>query len=417
MDCKIIEQNELAEKYVAGGLDSSQQDEFEVHLLECSRCLDAIEMLDAVRFDLMERDAAIRTVAAGSAWLRFGLSWYPARIRKVDFSTTAKLSNLKRSYVLLATLTALFIAAIIAVSVPGRHLAPPMLGPLSLPSTRRPAVQQSDIEQLGPSNKAQPTSTALHQPQVAQRHKRPAAPSIGAAPTSGIVASEARPADAGPSSGQTTGQNAISNIPVNGRNYTDFSLQSGTSTASADQRNQSSGQANEAAAELFRLGTVEPPPYTFAGFTGAAKAPKSDGKTAATSGSSGEPNTGRALFRKGMVAYVDRRYNAAADLLENALRIEPKAADVNLYLGICRLIQGRPADAVPLLKVVSAAPDSVLTQSAHFYLGKAYVQTGNLSDAQAEWQQAAATPGRLAAEARSLLLRLRAARKPDPQNN
>src|SRR5207248_7914531 len=120
----------------------------------------------------------------------------------------------------------------------------------------------------------------------------------------------------------------------------------------------STQQASEArAAELFRLGTVEPPPYTFAGFTGAAKAPKSAGKTAATSGSSGEPNTGRALFRKGMVAYVDRRYNAAADLLENALRIEPKAADVNLYLGICRLIQGRPADAVPLLKVVSAAPE------------------------------------------------------------
>ena len=48
------------------------------------------------------------------------------------------------------------------------------------------------------------------------------------------------------------------------------------------------------------------------------------------------------------------------------------------------------------------------SQSAHFYLGKAYLQMRDIPRAQAELESAAALPGRLTGEAKSTLARLRA---------
>jgi lipoprotein NlpI len=87
---------------------------------------------------------------------------------------------------------------------------------------------------------------------------------------------------------------------------------------------------------------------------------------------------------------------------------------VKFYLGVCRLLEGHPADSVAPLKAVVAGPSGVLTQSGHYYLAKAYLQMGKLEDAESEMRAAAALPGRLTAEARALVERIKKVRQQNP---
>lgn len=78
---------------------------------------------------------------------------------------------------------------------------------------------------------------------------------------------------------------------------------------------------------------------------------------------------------------------------------------------------GHSAEAVAPLKTVLAARPGVFTQPAHFYLAKAYLQLGNLAEAEREMQTASELSGRLTTEARSLLSRIQALRQQLPQDN
>ena len=62
------------------------------------------------------------------------------------------------------------------------------------------------------------------------------------------------------------------------------------------------------------------------------------------------------------------------------------------------------------LKEVLDAPASSFTQSAHFFLAKAYLQTSRLEDAEREMQAAAALIGSLTTEAQSLAARIHSLR-------
>ena len=119
-----------------------------------------------------------------------------------------------------------------------------------------------------------------------------------------------------------------------------------------------------------------------------------------------------------MNAYVERRYADALDLLEQAIQIEPKASDVNFYLGICRLLEAKPGDSIAPLNAVLRNQESPLTQAAHFYLAKAFIQTGSLAQAEAQLLSAAAMPGSLSTEAGLELARLQALHVPErkPKN-
>ena len=129
-------------------------------------------------------------------------------------------------------------------------------------------------------------------------------------------------------------------------------------------------------------------------------------------------NQPRPFFRDAMDAYVDKRYADASDLLERAAQAEPNAPDVSFYLGVCRLLQGKPADSIVPLQSVLADEKSPWTQSAYFYLAKAYIQTGDLARAETHLQAAANIAGRLKAEAGSELTRLQAIRaSQEKQNN
>lgn len=186
-----------------------------------------------------------------------------------------------------------------------------------------------------------------------------------------------------------------------------------TIAAQASDHNQKSprSMSEEEAVELYRVGSLQAPAYTFAGFTAGAHPPRSK-QEIDTMTSPGVPvPTGRVLFQQGMAAYVEGDYGKASDMLESARSAEPNAADVNFYLGICRLVEGHPADSIPVLKAALSSPPSPLTQPAHFYLAKAYVQMQQLAEAEHEMQEAAAMPGRLRVEARALLARIQALRK------
>jgi Tfp pilus assembly protein PilF len=112
------------------------------------------------------------------------------------------------------------------------------------------------------------------------------------------------------------------------------------------------------------------------------------------------------LFQQAMAAYVQGDYENAGAVLEDALRVEPDSMDVHFYLGICRIVNGHPAEAVVPLKKVLTGPTSSLTQSAHFYLAKAYVQMQKLDGAEDEMRAAAHMAGRLSSAAQALVPRI-----------
>jgi TolA-binding protein len=166
--------------------------------------------------------------------------------------------------------------------------------------------------------------------------------------------------------------------------------------------------SEEDAVELYRLAAVQAPPYTFNQPSGSGPGAEPGAKPSSSFSSMTGP--GRAFFQQAMLAYVEGHYQDAAQLLEKTVQSQPRAAPANFYLGVCRLLQGHPSASVAPLKEVLSAPASSFTQSAHFYLAKAYLQMSQLEDAEREMQAAAALPGNLTAEAQSLAARIHALR-------
>jgi len=79
------------------------------------------------------------------------------------------------------------------------------------------------------------------------------------------------------------------------------------------------------------------------------------------------------LFRLGTINPRLILSRVISDLQQAASQISGQTVQT-LFLAICRLMQGKVADSVAPLKVALTNEDSVYTQSAHFYLAKAYIQ-------------------------------------------
>ena len=72
MDCRQLDRNEVAEKYLKGHLDPALQDDFETHILECASCLETVEALQYARDDLAERAHLLRSRPSGQkVWFRW----------------------------------------------------------------------------------------------------------------------------------------------------------------------------------------------------------------------------------------------------------------------------------------------------------------------------------------------------------
>ena len=80
--CIDVEEGDLAARYVAGALSPQVRDAFEIHLLECKRCLGEVELATAVRRSLPP------AAASGTRWKIAALGAIAAAIVFVAFIGT-----------------------------------------------------------------------------------------------------------------------------------------------------------------------------------------------------------------------------------------------------------------------------------------------------------------------------------------
>jgi hypothetical protein len=378
MDCQKLDRDEIVEKYLGGKLDSAAEDEFEVHLLECARCLHAVEIVQAVTNDLAERAHEIRAqTPVQSGWLRW--RWAAAASTCVVLVSVLGITWFQRSR-----------------QMPANEVA-------QVSSTSNPVVSPER-----PATKSSTASVTTSDAQKLQKIEGKAPPTVGGAtdvlavkPEKGSDVAGEKPVDMARIPPPVT--QLPSNVPEKNSSATAVA----TTATEAHSVNTIS---EERAEELFRLGTVQPPPYTFSGLAASAKGGRGVDPATAVPGHTYSAAT-RAWFESGMNAYIDRRYSVAIENLEKAVQLEPDATDANFFLGVCKLLLGDAAGAIVPLKNAAADEKSQWAQPAHFYLAKAYVQSGDLAQAEAQFSAAAAIKGRLTTEARSSLDRVQALRR------
>lgn len=382
MDCLTVNREELAEKYLQEKLDPAQQDEFETHLLECPKCMQELELLQTLRRDLADRAHEIRGRTAYKPFFR----WQVAALAMVFVMTLAfgirQLRESKKGND----------SAEIAQK---RQKDEPK--PL-VAEAHKSDVAQKSLDSVSAPSKAPTVRAAKKEAADATPHQAPSqAPVISdlrtpatpkrEMPTQPLPGTETPPAP-------IDSQNAARNV-----------------NPGADPASQQTPVLTTAqGVELARIGMVEAPPYTFSGMAAQFKLPKND-KRGGFAKDNGSQGAGRALFQKGMNEYVDGHYSEAAGYLAQAVQLEPTAADINFYLGICKLLQGHLDESIFPLKNAAGAGQSIYLQPSHYYLAKAYVQGNKLADAEEELRKAIAVPGRLTSDAQRLLARLQILRQ------
>jgi hypothetical protein len=408
MDCEAVNRGELVEKYLQGKLDSARQDEFETHVLECAQCAQEVEVLQAVRRDLTERAHEIR-------------GWTAPKPLFFRWQTVA-----------IAALVVMVIAGSIiirqkkqsntaAVQRPPGANQPPLQTAAQQPGTDRLNVPlKPEGEQQAGLNMRKDEVASASVPRKIDNlpingrdythfklPSRDSAPSIGPAPTNG---SEKGTKSA--SLGEVRGDGkAAADHSVAGQKTPTQIVEEKPKPAPSPSDNVGKSELTTAqGVEAFRLGTVEAAPFSFAGIASHAKDPKG-GKTSTFGGKVGASNTGRVLFQDGMTAYVDGHYHEATGFLRSALQYEPLAADVNFYLGVCRILDGHPEESILPLQSAIVAGNSPYLESAHYYMGKAYVQQLNLAAAESEFREAAKLPGPFSTDSKAVLARVAALRE------
>ena len=399
MDCRNIDRNEVAEKYLNGQLDEANQDDFEAHILECEKCLQAVEVLQTVRLDLIERAPAIRAQSAvpKQAWFRW--QWAAAACSLLIVVGVGLQMNRER---LTSQPTA-------ATHKPDSSQDSPM-------TAERVAKSQPPIPNLPENGRNYATETLDKSPPG-----RDNAPVVASGSKSGLSLKGNRIPGMNPQEGTTSSKTSDENQTV--------AANSDETKTPAESGSENSAIATNAASsnlpvgdEISQLAIVRPLPYTFSGVAGSQAgrgvsirrgnnppaSSVSGGTSPGVHPGAGGFTTAQDFFQDGITAYVEGRYESAANLLGQAVELDPQLADANLYLGICNLLQGKTTDAVRRLQSASQGKKPAVAQAAHFYLAKAYVQQGKLEEADTELRAAAALPGRLKAEANAMIPRLQA---------
>lgn len=368
MNCQNVGEDGIAEKYLKGELEPPVQDEFEVHILECPRCLQSVETLQEMRTALAAQAHEIRLASQRPSFrLRY---WAFAAVALVVFVGIGVLQLRKRK------------PAGAEVSIV-QHQAPPSRTP------------QEAVKDQGNPLSSGPSAPQPQKSLPSARHNPASGKDTATELASGAASAEppAMPIQE-PSEAPPAAQISASNQPA----------------VPPAVRKQQPVLTSEQALELYRLGEIHPAPYSFSGLAASAKYParRAGAAAAVPGGVPADPE--RSSFRNAMVAYVDGRYADASIMLENAALLEPKAADINFYRGVCSLLLGRPDDAIAVLTKAIQEGKSQLVQPAHVYLARAYLQKANLKQAEAELATASVLPGPFKSEANSMLRRVRSLR-------
>ncbi len=373
MRCEQAIHEELAEKYVAARLAEPLQEEFEVHVLECPRCRNQVERLQDLQADLARPASVPAPRAPFFAWPRWALSAVAALLLVGAAAVWFDQQRSEQSLPLTAGTTS-----------PATVPTPNAAAPQPMPGNGRNYVDFSN-------NTGRPQKTA---PEGKKRSTDPATTPGASAPEQPPQAASAAQPEA-PEVARLEGEKPEA-IPAGSA--------PGAPAAARGQL------PNELAAELFRLGQADPPPYTFAGFNaGREEGPVPGGQKMGVRPPSAQVGR-RHVFASAMAAYIEGRYAAALPLLEQAVEAEPAAPDTRFFLAACRLLLGRPKEAATVFTQAIQLGPSLYLEGAHFYLAKAYIQMNQLAEAEDELQATVAIQGRLSVEAASLRARLQAVR-------
>ena len=369
LDCVTVQGDEMIEEYLRGSMLPEAQDLLEVHILECGECARELEVRLSSREALRANEAEIRSRAVhkSSFW----------RWPSLALASIVLAAAMGTTYAVFVHRINTNVPAPVAVATPPApvpSVVPPKEPEEAAPVARAPEANRKRTE----------AETKLRQSGEATTIETPASTT------------------AEMQKGETTEPG-----PLPDKQPERQANEKPTVTAST-------GLTTEQGVELFRMGQVRPPTYSFAGQASGAKIPIGAGPETYGGNKSGKEG-GRVLFNEAMNEYVAGRYVEAAEGLRNARRLEPTAADVHFYLGICELMSSHPEAAIASLQEASTLERSAafrnsagpqLKQWTHYYLAKAHIQTGNLQEAEAELTKAVAAGGPLTSEAKKLLSNL-----------
>lgn len=146
-------------------------------------------------------------------------------------------------------------------------------------------------------------------------------------------------------------------------------------------------QSPSAAPSLEELARVEPPPYSAVVLRGAE-------------------DESHETFHKAMQFYVKGDYAKAIPGVRAAAKANPQSASFNFYLGACYLLAGQTDPAVVSFRKTVSLGDPAYSESAHFYLAKAYLQEKEVARAKDELQKTVQFHGSLESEAAEILRQL-----------
>ena len=115
----------------------------------------------------------------------------------------------------------------------------------------------------------------------------------------------------------------------------------------------------------------------------------------------------RRTFLSAMELYGQGDYAGATGGLEEAVRGNPAFPGARFFLAVCYLQLNRTAEAIDQLREVTRQGESPYLEDAHFFLGKAFIRTGDVEAARREWNTVVKLDGDRRAEALRLLAEMR----------
>jgi tetratricopeptide (TPR) repeat protein len=147
-------------------------------------------------------------------------------------------------------------------------------------------------------------------------------------------------------------------------------------------------QSTPAGPSLEELARVEPPPYSAVVLRGAE-------------------DEAHETFHGAMQFYVKGEYAKAIPGVRTAAEANPQSASFNFYLGACYLLAGQTDTAIESFRQTVSLGDPAYSESAHFYLAKAYLRKKDVARAKDELQRTVQFHGSLEAPAAEILRQLR----------
>ena len=116
-------------------------------------------------------------------------------------------------------------------------------------------------------------------------------------------------------------------------------------------------------------------------------------------------------FREAMKYYTKGEYASSIPSLTEASQLDPKAANISFFLGICYLLMGHTDSAIEALRKTVALEDSPYLEEAHFYLAKSFIRKGDLNGARSELRETIQLRGEVEQKARRLLGQIQVAER------